>query len=504
MTGSRVERDGPGTSLAAGAAPRAGVAGGPGAHRKGAWWPRVAAPAVAAICVLLMFGPFTRETVGAAAILATVLLIFLKVPVGIALAAPAVAALYALRGPRTLETMLATVPFDAVSQWTLGVIPMFVFMGLLLARSGVTDTLYTAARHWLGWLPGGLAIGTTAAGTGLAAVSGSTVATTYTLARIGIPEMLRAGYDRRVAVGSVIVAGLPGQLIPPSIFLVIYAGIAQVPVGPQLIAGIGPGLLVAFGYATMILALCRLRPSLAGRGTGTRLDGSTWHTRLRSAARCWPVPVLITAVVGSMFTGVLTATEAGAAGALGALLLTLWYKRTDRPLSAVAGAATDTVATVGSVFLLLIGAMILSRLLAVSGIGTGFAQWVTELGLGRVSFLLLLVAAYLVFGTFMDPLSIMLLTVPLLVPTLDTMDISLLWFGVFVVFLAELAIVTPPVGILSFIVHRIVADPEVNGGQTITLGDIFRAVAWFLPVTLVICVLLIVWPGIATFLPELM
>lgn len=475
----------------------------PSGDGRSGWLPRLVAVGLLVTLTGLMFGPFVREAVGGFAIAMMLVLIFLKVPVGIALTAPGLLGLVALRGSDAAISLLGTLPYNEVGTWQLSVIPMFVLMGLLLWKSGITEKMYDAARHWLGWLPGGLAIGTNTAGAGLAAVSGSTVGTTYALARIGIPEMLKSGYDKRLAIGAVVVAGLPGQLIPPSIFLVVYAGIAQVPVGPQLIAGVGPGLLVATCFGLMILALSVVRPSLAGHGHQAR-ETVPWGVKLRSAASIWPVPALIAVVIGGMFSGVVTATEAGAAGAFGACLLTLWYRRKDKPLGAVTGAATETVATVGSIFLLLVGAYALSRLLAISGIGSGFSTWVSDLGLGRVSFLLLLVVAYLVLGMFMDPLSTMLLTVPLLIPTLTAMDISLLWFGVFVVFMAELAIVTPPVGLLSFIIHKIAQDPEVNQGQRISLGDVFASIVWFLPVTLVICVLLILFPEVATFLPDRM
>jgi tripartite ATP-independent transporter DctM subunit len=467
-------------------------------------WPGRLIPATLVIgLTALMFAPLVREAIGGIAVALMLVLIFLRVQVGIALTVPGLLGLYVLSGLPPLETILSTLPYHEIGRWQLSVLPMFVLMGLLLWKSGMTERIYVVAREWLGWLPGGLAIGTNTAGAGLAAISGSTVGTTYALARIGVPEMLKAGYDRRLAVGAVIVAGLPGQLIPPSIFLVVYAGIAQVPVGPQLIAGIGPGLLVATCFGAMILLIAVARPQLAGGNQDTP-DAPPMTERVRNLVSIWPLPALIAVVLGGMFTGVVTATEAGAAGALGACLIALWYQRRAKPWNAIASAANGTVATCGAIFLLLVGAFTLSRLLAVSGIGTGFADWVAGLGLARVQFLLLLVVAYLILGMFMDPLSIMLLTVPLLIPTLNSMDISLLWFGVFVVFMAELGILTPPVGLLSFIIHKITQEPEVNHGQEISLGDVFVAVAWFMPVTLVVCLLLIFFPEVATFLPDRM
>lgn len=467
------------------------------------WLIRVLTVLALAACVGIMLGPFTRESIGGAAVVMMLILIFAKVPIGAALTAPGLLGLFGLYGDRAVETVLTTLPYETVASWELSVIPMFVFMGLLLWKSGITEQLYTAARSLLGWLPGGLAVGTNGAGAGLAAVSGSTIGSIHALARIGVPEMLRAGYDRRLAVGSVIVAGLPGQIIPPSIFLVIYAGLAQVPVGPQLIAGIGPGLLLAVCFGLTVLVMCVVRPGLDG-GTRGKIRDAFRPDRLRTVLTIWPLPVLIAIVLGGMYSGIVTVTEAGAVGALGAVVLSLWYRRKQKSLSAIAGAAVQTLKSMGTIFFLFIGAMTLSQLLAVSGIGPGFADWVTGIELGRVEFLLIVMLGYLVMGTFMDPLSIMLLTVPLLMPVLSDMGISPLWFGVFVVILAEAAIITPPVGVLAFIVHDIVKDPAVNLGHKISLGDIFRGISWFLPTIVLVCFLLIFLPALATFLPGAM
>lgn len=449
-----------------------------------------------------MFAPVGQEMVGVFAILAMLTLIFLKVPVAVSLSVPGIVGLFALYGFRAAETVLLKLPYDSVSQWSLSVLPMFVLMGLLLTHSGLTVKIYRAAQQWLGWLPGGLAIGTNIAGAGLATVSGSTIATTHALARTGIPEMLRAGYNKRLAVGSVMAASLPGHLIPPSILMVIYAGIAQVPVGQQLVAGILPGALVVAMVSTMIFMLCLIQPGMVSKPD--QVATVTWSERLQSAGAIWPVGLLILAVLGGMYSGVVTATEAGALGALVATLLTLWYRRKDGPFATFIQAAFEAGRSIGSIFLLLIGAYVLTRLLSVTGLAGGFADMIVDMNLGRVEFLLLMMVVYIVLGMFMDPLAIMLLTVPFLIPTLETMDISLLWFGVFVVLMAELAILTPPVGILSFIVHSIVQEKDVNQGVRISLGDVMWAVMWFLPLAMLVCVILIFFPEIVTFLPDRM
>lgn len=454
----------------------------------------------------LMFTLEARQHIGIAALVAMLTLLFLKVPVAFALAIPGLLGLYAVR-PRAVYTMLEAEPYDAVAQWTFSVLPMFVFMGLLLWKSGLTTRIYVAARHWLSWLPGGLAVSTNVAGTGLAAVSGSTIATTYALTRIGVPEMLKAGYDKRLAIGSVMVSGLPGQLIPPSTFLIIYAGIAEVPIGPQLMAGVLPGLMVAVVFSLAMVLLALLVPSMVGRGKkalpGEEVPDSTWSERWASMAAIWPLPVLIGIVLGGMYTGVLTATEAGSAGAFGAVLITLMLMR-EKALKAVLEASMETVIVTGSIFLLIIGAEILSSMLTLSGLADGFAAWISNAGFDRIQFLLIVMVAYLILGMFMDPLPILLLTVPLLIPILHEMQISLLWFGVFAVFMGELGILTPPVGILSFIIHSLMQEKSVSMGQKVSLGDVFMAVAGFMPIAILVAVLLIMFPEVATWLPDSM
>lgn len=452
---------------------------------------------------ILMFTDVDREEVGLLSIVMMLGLIFIKAPVAAALMIPGLLGTLSLRGFPAMQSGLTDLPYNATATWTLSVIPMFVLMGLLLWQSGITTRVYDTGRTWLGWLPGGLAIGTTFAGAGLAAVSGSSIATTYALARVGVPEMIKAGYDRRLAIVAVAVSGLPGQLIPPSIMLVIYAGIAEVPVGPQLMAGIGPGVLVAVVFALVLAGMSIVRPRLVNvSGQADHAPAVTWTDRWRSLGSAWSIPLLIGIIIGGIYSGTLTVTEAGAVAALVAVVLTLFYKRKDRPFAAIGQASMSTVASTGAIFLLIIGATMFSRMLTLSGVTRSIGDWIIGMDLAAWQFLLLMAAIYLVMGMFLDPLAMMLLTVPILVPTLELLDISLLWFGVFVVFMGELAVLTPPVGILAYIIHNITKDPVVNRGTPISLRDVFVAIAWLMPAAILIVVILIVFPEIATYLPD--
>ena len=465
-----------------------------------------------AVCLIGLFTSPSAAIGGAWCIGMMLVLLFLSVPVAIALSVPSIIGVYAVSGIPATMNILSTAPFSAVSDWSMSVLPMFIFMGMLLTQSGLSGKIYRVADHWFSWLPGGIGIGTTFAGAGLSAVTGSTIGMTYALGRAGIPEMLKAGYDRRMAVGTIMVSGVTGNLIPPSILMVVYAGIASVPVGPALMAGALPGVLLAVCFAAFIFAVGVFVPRLVGRGqnaqsptknTDTTRPTTTWRDRFTSLTGVWGFAVILVVLFGGMFSGIFTPTEAGAAAALCSLLLCLWEKRDDGPWRKVAGSSMDTVAATSAIFFIMIGATMLTSLLAITGLAPILTGLITDLGLSRIGFLLVLIVLYIVMGMFFDTLSMMLLTIPILLPTLETMGVSPLWFGVFVVLLGEFAMVTPPVGIIPYIVHSIAKNPEVNLGATVTLRDIFISLLWFLPVGVIFLILMVAVPGMTEWLPDL-
>ena len=445
----------------------------------------------------LICGPFPREAKGAGVLGLMLVLLVLGLPVGIALGITGTIGIFGIAGWSAALGALRNIPFSASASWSLSVIPMFVLMGLLLWRAGITQDLFRSVRGLTHPIPGGLAVTTNLAGAGLASVSGSTLGITYALARISIPEMLKSGYDIRLATGSVLMAGTGGQLIPPSILLVVYAGIAGVPVGPQLLAGFVPGLLLASIYTGLILTIATAFPSLAPRSSIAR---ESVLKRLVGLLGIWPAILLVIVVIGGLYSGVFTATEAGAAGALVALILASWRmcgSNLATRAKAIGSTLAETARIVGSIFLLIIGAAFLNRAFILSGLPVWIASYIEELGLSRAALIVVLMVAYLVIGMFMEPLSMMLLTVPILMPTLAAADISLIWFGVFVVLLGEIAILTPPMGILSFVVHSICQDPQVNLGQRISLWSVFQGALWFIPASLLLVAILLLFPQIA-------
>ncbi|MCD1286080.1 MULTISPECIES: TRAP transporter large permease [unclassified Brevibacterium] len=460
--------------------------------------------AVVIICAIGLFTSVSDLASGLWCIGLMVALMFIGVPIPLSLGIASSLGIYYVSGTLALTNVLKTSAFTASSSWSMTVLPLFIFMGLLLTQAGLTQKMYKATELWFGWLPGGLGIGTTAAGAGLASVSGSTIGMTYALGRAGIPEMLRAGYDRRIAVGTVVIAGLPGQLIPPSILLVVYAGIASVPVGPQLMAGVIPGLLIAIAYALMLLFIGIFLPRLVGRDKNkVRGDEKniTWGERFGALAQIWGFPLIMLVLFGGMFTGVFTPSEAGAAAAGMSLVLAIFYTWRNKPIAQVATAAMNAVRSSAAIFFILIGAEMLTRMLAVTGLAESVTSFITDLGLSRFLFLCVLIVLYIFMGMFFDTLAMMLLTIPILMPAFAAYDVNLLWFGVFIVFLGEIGMITPPVGVLSYVVYNICKKREVNTGIRISLGDVFMSLAWFLPLSIAFLIVLILWPDIALWLP---
>ena len=367
------------------------------------------------------------------------MLLLARVPIGVAMGLVGIGGFGILAAWNPALNLLAISPIRTATDYSLGLIPMFILMGMLLWRSGLTATAFETARRWLGWMPGGLAVATNFAGATLAASSGSTIGITHALGRVSIPEMLRSGYHPQLAVGSVAAAGTLGQIIPPSLLLVIYAGAASVPVGQQLLAGVVPGLMLATAFAVMIVIHVMLRPAMAPR---IDMSGVTWRMRWVSLIGIVPVVSVVLVVIGGLFAGIFTATEAGVFGMLAALVFGTAYQLRGGASLAQIGtmireSVIGTLHGTASIFLLIIGVAALARVMALSQVPNMLASGILEMGLGRVELLIILIFVYLILGLFMDTLAMMLLTIPVLLIPLRTVGVDPLWFGVFLVVMAE-------------------------------------------------------------------
>ena len=457
----------------------------------------------AVLAAVIVWTPVERQTIGALTIALSVCLMLLGVHIAVAMALPSLLGLWAIGGERTIAFALESVPQTSAASWTLSVIPMFILMGIMMSQAGIANVIFDAAKQWIGKLPGGLGVATIFAGAGMSAASGSTLGVTYATSRIGIPEMLKAQYSPSMATGTVAMAGVLKMLIPPSITVVIYAGIAQTPVGPQLLAGVVPGIILAGLFGALIVVRAKLNPTIA-----PPIDTSsyTWRSRLISAARAWPAGLLVVIIVGGLYSGLTTATESGALAALTTILISAWLGRKNGARAFVrqlADALMRTVASVASIMFLIISVTLLTLCISLSGVVQQASNAIVALGLSSTAFLLVLMVLYIILGMLMDELAMMLLTVPILLPVLIEFDIDLMWFGVFLILLCEVGMVVPPVGFLSFVVHGIAQQPEVNLGHRISLLDVFKGVFWFVVVAIALVVFLIFFPGLALWLPNL-
>lgn len=464
------------------------------------------------LAVYLFVVPSSKLIVGFLVILLMMALMLFKIPIGIAMAGAGVFGLYILVGPNAVAGTLKEVVFHSFASWSLSVIPMFVLMGVAMGKSGLMAGAYDTARKWLSRLPGGLAISTNFAGAAMAATSGSTIGITYAIGRVSIPEMIRSGYRPSLAMGATGMAGTLGQVIPPSVMLVIYAGVAETPVGPQLLAGIVPGLALAVLFAIVIILWAWLSPGAAPRG-----QRYPWQERLASLINLIPMLIIIVVVLGGIYFGIFTATEAGAYGALvtivlGLILVVGRSKKAIRrgettvPTRKVVGtyfstSLMETVSAVAAVMLLLVGVNLLTRVMALSGLANWIADAVVDMGLSQLGFLLMLIPVYLVLGFFLDTLAMMLLTIPVFIGPLVALDVDLIWFGVFLIILAEIDLVAPPLGIMNFVVLAIAQSSTKDLGLKLRITDVFKGVMPFIAACIVMLVILIAWPDLALWLP---
>lgn len=419
------------------------------------------------------------------------LLLALRLPIGVALGLVAFTGIWWLRGQGAAFSLMGSTTFQFIAHWSLTAIPMFILMGAIAFHTGLTRTLYDAGRAWLSFLPGGLAIATNVSSAGFAAASGSSVAMAGAMSRLAVPEMLRAKYDPGLATGVVAASGTLGAFIPPSIPFVLYAVFMEASVGQLLMAGIIPGLLTMVAYATLIIIRVRLNPSLAPR------TDDVYETREKFCllVKSWPLPVIVTGVVGGLYTGTVTATEAGAFGAFIAVIAAVFQGSFS--WQAMKQAVAETVQSTASIFLIAIGAVLFSRMLTLSQIPMSIGIWVEDYAVALWIFLIIVTVFYIILGMFLDPIGLMLVTLPVLAPFIIAFDINVIWFGVLVVKFIEIGLLTPPIGLNLFVV-------SAGVGNSVPFGSIVRGTLWFLAAEAVVLALLMFFPEISLFLPSLM
>jgi len=426
-------------------------------------------------------------TIGIVGILVLILLFLLRMPVGFAMAFIGFLGFSFLVSPQAGLAMIARDVFNMFSSYSLSVIPMFVFMGSLAFASGMGMRLYDAGYSLFGRMRGGLAMATVLGCAGFAAINGSTNATAAAMGRVCLPEMKRFGYDDALATGSVAAAGTLGILIPPSTIFIIYGIMTEQSIGKLFIAGVFPGLLVTVLLMSTVAFVCWRNPKL-----GPAAAPTTWREKIDGITGVIEMLVLFILVISGLFLGWFSATQAGAVGAAGALLIGII--RRQLTWQGFLSAVKDTLRITCMVMVIVTGATIFGHFIAVSEIPLVLAGWVVNLPIPTVAIMGVIVLIYLIGGCFMDALALITLTIPIFYPAILALGFNPIWFGVIIVLITEIGVITPPVGINVYVIKGIADE--------VSLVTIFKGIFPFLGALIIAVIILILFPQISIFLPS--
>jgi C4-dicarboxylate transporter DctM subunit len=429
---------------------------------------------------------------GAAAVagfLALFVLILLRVPVGMAMGLVGVTGYGAIVGAGPALKMVGQTSMRTVTDYSFGVIPMFLLMGAFVSTSGMSRELFRAANSFVGHWRGGLGLATIAACGGFAAISGSSVATAATFATVAYPEMRRYKYPQSFAAGVIAAGGTLGAIFPPSTVLAVYGLITQQDIGKLFIAGIVPGLLAVSMYMLTIVAIGLARPGFLPAG-----PRSDWKERLAALRHVWAALALFAFVIGGLYGGLFTPTEAGGVGACGAFLISVARGRLTP--AGVLASLLQATRTAAAVFTVLIGALLFGYFLTVTETPQKVTEFFTGLGVGRYGVLALIMLMYLALGCLMDAMAMIILTVPIVFPVVTALGFDPVWFGIIIVMTVELGLIHPPVGMNVFVIKTAVKD--------VSFATIFKGVLPFIATDILRLVILIAFPPIALYLPSLM
>ncbi|MFS0646709.1 TRAP transporter large permease [Siminovitchia sp. 179-K 8D1 HS] len=417
------------------------------------------------------------------------LLLVLGMPIAFALGISGSIGLLMNSGWDSFLGIMQTAPYDSVKSFIMTSIPMFILMASLMTVSGIMKELFEAAYKWLGKLPGGLGIATVFAGAMMAAVSGSSQAAAAAMSKAAAPEMKKYKYNTSFTMGVVSMAGTLAVMIPPSIILILYGILTETGVGSLLIAGIVPGILTGLGYIIVIIIWVRLRPEIA-----PKIEiNPTMKEKLIALKDVWPMLVIVIVVIGGIYSGLVTATEAGAMGAFITLLVVLFMGRLNMQKFGVA--LNDTIKSTTMIMTIIIGAHIFSYFLTLTQSTQRIVGMVEGLDISKYWILLIIVIIYLILGFFMDQIAILILTLPLTFPIVISLGFNPVWFGIIITKTVEIGLVTPPVGMNVFV---------ATGAARVKTAEGFKGVTWFVIMDLLILALLIGVPALTLWLPELM
>jgi C4-dicarboxylate transporter DctM subunit len=416
------------------------------------------------------------------------LMLTIGMPVAFSLAVAGSAGLYFVGGWDAVVGVISTAPLSTAGSYELISVPLFILMAEFVILSGVADDLFRAAATWVGRVPGGLGMATAIAGAGFGAISGSSTASAATLSSTTMPAMLKQGYDPKLAGGVVAISGTLAMLIPPSIALVLYGIIADVSIGQLLIGGVIPGILVTLTIMATVLVLVTIDPASAPRGRAY-----TWGEKVRSLKVVGPMLFLFMAVTGVIYTGIATPTEASGLGAFGAFLIALYERKVTR--ATLVKALVHAAHASCMIIMIVVCAKIFGYFLTLTQSTQAIVQWVGALDVSRWVILAIVLFGYLVMGCLMDQIAILILTVPIVLPLMKALGFDPVWFGVMIVVMAEVGLVTPPVGLNVFVVARYAKRP---------LSEIFAGVWPHVISHLMLVVVMAAFPAIVLWLPSKM
>ena len=423
--------------------------------------------------------------IGSLSVIAIVVLIYMGLYIPIALALVSFVGIWLIRDNVELAINLLKIAIgDSVTEYAFATVPLFTFMGLIVSKAGLGTDVYDVMNELFRRVKGGLGMATVGANAVFAAVTGSSIASASVFTKVSVPEMLRHNYNPRFAVGVVAGSSVLGMIIPPSAMLIIYSFVAEQSVGQMFIAGIVPGLMLAFAYIVAIVAMARFTPGFVGAGAPA--SGYTPLTRRQMIDKTVPIVTLILVVLGGIYTGWLTPVEAGAGGSAVALVIALLRKSLN--LQGFWQALIETGHITASILFLITAASMYSRMLGFAGLPNELNTFLGEIDAGLVTIMIAYVLLMLVLGTLLDTASIILIVVPLFLPIIEPMGLSLVWFGIVTVIGAEIGLLTPPLGISCFVIKATLDDPKIQ------LKDVFLGALPFAVVMLVVLILIIRFP----------
>lgn len=437
--------------------------------------------------------------IGLISVLAILVLIYAGMYVPVVLGLVSFVGVWAVKGNIAIAIkLLALAASKTIGDYVFGVIPLFVLMGLLVSVAQIGADTFLVANQAFRRVRAGLGHATVAANAIFAAITGISIASAAVFTRIAVPEMLRYGYSPRFAVGVVAGSSVLGMLIPPSLLLIIYALITELSVGDMFLAAVIPGLLLSGAYIVAIMVMSRLTPGFVGRDALARIDEIRKHGQddllsgVDIVKKMAPIVILVALVIGGIYLGWFTPTEAGAVGALGALVLALAKRRLDG--KQFWRVLIETGHITAAICLLIISASMYSRMLGLSGIAGELGDWVEAAELSLWTLLVLYIVILLILGTLLDSVSIMLITVPLFMPMLDVYDVNMVWFGIITVITVEIGLLTPPLGISAYVIKSTLDDDRI------TLFDIFAGAAPFALIMLLVTFLIVLFPSLSLYL----